>query len=178
MSNLHSLCCPSVAANAQIQGRLSMSAVWGKGGCCFPLSHLDRLCRGLMSYLPDHCCRDLRCNDFPLFRWTSDWLCPGLCFCGTSEPPDLQFVLLSPVLDSQQPWLYVSAFLMSDQSRLPNHTVTGKTPREAAWSLLIFCPSVWDTLQDLPQRVNLCVSTKVGSQLLYLPCMIEGDLIK
>lgn len=114
-------------------------------------------------------------NQFPFTLWTSNWPCPGLCSCGDSEPPDLQFVLLSPVLDSQQPWLYVSALLVSDQSRLPNHTVTGKTPGEVAWSLLIFCPSVWGTQQAILQSVSLCLSTEVGSQLLHLPCMIEMD---
>lgn len=145
---------------------LSMSAVGGEGGHRLPLSHLDRLCRGLMSLLPDHCCRGLRCNQFPFSLWASDWPCPGLCSCGDSEPPDPQLVLTSPVLDSQQPWLDISAFLVSDQSRLPTRRVTGKTPGEAAWSLLIFCPSVWGTQQDVLQSVRLCLKAKVGFPII------------
>lgn len=79
-------------------------------------------------------------RDGPVFHSLSAhlWLSvPRLCYCDYSEPLGPERVLNSPVLHSQQPWLYVTAFLTSDQSRLPNHTQPqekhpGKPP-EAFW---------------------------------------------
>lgn len=113
------------------------------GGCMgwvrtVPSSHSRQMHRGLTSLLPHQCPRQPEMDPFSILSLrVSDWLCPGLCSCDDSEPLGPEHILNSPVLHSQQPRLYVTAFLMSDQSRLPNHKQSqekhaGKPP-EAFW---------------------------------------------